>query len=358
MGRLCVAVLLCLFLASVACEPTVVVVVATPEPTATPRLAPSPSPTAMSRPMPTPDPNATFVFSDLDWPSAQIQNSIVRRILEDGYGYATDAVYGETDRLLEALAQGDTNISMEIWVPIQQDWYTLNVAFGRVTSLGKSLEDNWQSAFIIPQYVADAYPGLQTVQDLKKPEYTRLFANPSSDGKARLISCLPGWECAYINERKISAYGLRDTVELKTPESETSLAATILSAFQKEEPVLFYYWEPTVLAQLLQTKYGGFKILEEPQYTESCFETTYACAYPTAEVHIVVRTELLQTAPDAIEFLRNWDFHHTHQIAAEQYHSESGAAFSEVAAWFLHNTTQWQEWVTPEARDNVLAALP
>ncbi|MDE2801931.1 MAG: trypsin-like peptidase domain-containing protein, partial [Chloroflexota bacterium] len=106
----------------------------------------------------------TLIFSDLDWVSAQIQNMIARTILEWGYGYETDAVFGGTVPLQQALNRGDTNITMEIWLPNQQEFFDAAVSSGTVTSLGKSLEDNWQSAFIIPQYVADAHPGLRTVQ--------------------------------------------------------------------------------------------------------------------------------------------------------------------------------------------------
>ncbi len=299
----------------------------------------------------------TLIFSDLDWVSALIQNSIARTILEWGYGYETDAVFGGTVPLAEALVRGDTNVTMEIWLPNQQEFFDAAVASGAVTTIGKSLEDNWQSAFIIPQYVADAHPGLRTPEDLKRPEYKQLFATSNSNGKAQLLNCIPGWECEGINRQKIRAYGLQDHVQLVNPGSATALASEIFSAFQRREPVLFYYWGPTVLSHELETQFGGFKILEEPQFTDACWNTNFACQYPTAEVHIVVRTELLQSAPDAVEFLQKWDFHSGNQLAAEGYLNESAADYPDVALWFLRNTTEWQGWVTQEARNKILAAL-
>ena len=111
-----------------------------------------------------------------------------------------------------------------------------------------------------------------------------------------------------------------------------------------------------ILSDDLETDHGGFKILEEPPYSAECW-AEYACQYPTAEVYIVVRTELLQTAPDAVEFLRKWDFHAGIQIPAERFLEETGADDPEVAIWVLQNTTDWYDWVTLEARDKVLAAL-
>ena len=308
----------------------------------------APTPTATSKP--------TLIFSDLDWPTANIQNHVARAILELGYGYETAAVYGGTVPLAQALLRGETNITMEIWLPNQQAWLDQAIASGDVTSLGKSLEDVWQSAFIIPQYVADAYPGLQTPQDLMNPEYRELFAGPNSGGKAMLIGCLAGWECETVNKRKIEAYGLEDFVVHTVPGRFGSLERRIRNAFENRDPILFFYWGPTILSEDLETDHGGFKILEEPPYSAECW-AEYVCQYPTAEVYIVVRTELLQTAPDAVEFLRKWDFHAGIQIPAERYLEETGADDPEVAIWVLLNTTDWYDWVTPEARDKVLAAL-
>ena len=36
----------------------------------------------------------TIVFSDLNWTSAQVQNRIAQFIVEHGYGYPTDTVFG------------------------------------------------------------------------------------------------------------------------------------------------------------------------------------------------------------------------------------------------------------------------
>ena len=37
-----------------------------------------------------------IVFSDLNWTSAQFQNRVAQYIVEKGYGYPTDVVFGAT----------------------------------------------------------------------------------------------------------------------------------------------------------------------------------------------------------------------------------------------------------------------
>ena len=330
-----------------------------PTPTAIPTPTPTEAPTStpVPTPTPTPIPGPTLIFSQLDWRTAQLQNSIARFILEHGYGYRTDHISGEYTTLQDRLTRGDTHITMEIWLPTQQDWFDVAIETGEITRLGKSLGDNWESAFVIPQYVADENSGLRTAQDLKKPEYRELFVTPSSNGKARLFTCLKGWTCEVTNRSQIAAYGLQDSVMLEVPANYGHYFDEIRGAFDREEAILFYLWGPTLLAQELETLHGGFKVLEEPEHTDACWRTNRACGYPTTEVYVVVRSELLQSAPDAIEFLRRWEFGADSQLAVEGYVEDAGVPYLEAAKWFLRNTTEWQTWVTPEARDKVLAAL-
>jgi glycine betaine/proline transport system substrate-binding protein len=297
----------------------------------------------------------TIIFSDLNWDSAQVQTAIAMKIVQDGYGYPVDSVFGGTVPLFEALVRGDTNVTMEIWLPNQLEPYNEAIAQGTITRIGNSLEDNWQSSFIIPNYTAEANPGLKTPADLK--DHYKIFVTPDSKGKARLVNCVPGWECENVNHRKIVGYGLEDTVEAINPGSGEALQAVIRAAFEKKQDILFYYWGPTTLSNDLKNEYGGYTLLEEPAYTEECWTTDTACAYPLAEVLIVMRNDLIEQAPDVVDFFKKWDFNANNQLTAEGYMADSGADYAEVAVWFLKNTDDWKNWVTTEAKDNVLSSL-
>ena len=297
----------------------------------------------------------TLIFGDLDWTSAQIQNAIARKIAETGYGYETDSVFGGTIPLLEALTAGDTNINMELWLPNQQAAWDTAYASGELQILGNSLEDNFQSTFIIPQYVADANPGLKNVTDL--PDFVDLFKTTATGDKGRILQCIPGWECEVINFKKLAAYGLEDTYELVNPGSLAALDAEVIDAYQKKENILHYYWGPTTLTHKLATELGGYVMLEEPVYTEECAASDWGCAYPLAEVLIAMRTDVAEAAPEIAEFLTKWDFTAGNQLAAEGYMGDSGADYPDVAVWFLQNTDDWKNWVGDGIADKVLAAL-
>ena len=229
---------------------------------------------------PTPAPKETIVFSDLNWDSPQLQNRIAMFIVEKGYGYPVDTIFGATIPLFAGLIKGDTQVTMEIWLPNQQEAWDKAVSQGQVIAVGKSLDDNWQSDFVVPQYVLDENPGLRSVQDLR--EFKDLFVTPDSKGKARLVTCLIGWSCEEIAEKKMAVYGLEDVVELVQPGSTAAVFASLEGSYLKGEPWLGFMWGPTKLAAELD-----LAILEEQDCAVGAGPET-GCAYPTARVLVAV----------------------------------------------------------------------
>ena len=310
----------------------------------------------------------TLIFSDLNWNTALLQNAVARTILEKGYGYETASVSGETIPLMEALIAGETNVTMEFWLPsVLAIWHEAKAA-GTIVQMGYSLASpGWDSAFLIPQYTADANPGLRSVEDLKREEHWNLFVRPDSDGKAGLVTCVLGWECEVINRKQVYGYGLQEVIKLIIPSTYQELNTAILSAFDKREPILFYYWGPEVVPTRLNEQYGGFFRLEEPDYSDECWDhlaaasqaqdVTQACAYPDRQPAIVVRSELRETAPEAVAFFEKWSLSDESIHALLARFSETDDAYSDVAAWWLYNSDEWKSWVAEGIADKVLAGL-
>lgn len=338
------------------------------DPTATPTPRPSTDAAPTEEPAMT-DEKPTLVFADLNWSSAVLQNHVARLILEHGYGYETDAVAGGTLPLMQALVGGDLNVNMEIWLPNQQEAWDKAVAEGTIEGVGDSLSSvAWQSAFLIPKYTADANPGLRSVEDLKDPAHQALFARTATGGKAALITCIPGWECEIRNEQQVIGYGLADHVELVNPGSFEGLNSEILSAFERGEDLLFYYWGPTALIGTLVSDYGGYVRLEEPASTPECEEhigathdnpadTTSACEYADAEVVIAMRTDLMESAPDVVEFFEAYTLSDEGIFSLLGRYADTGEDAVDVASYWLRTSHEWQSWVAPDVADSVLNAL-
>ena len=295
-----------------------------------------------------------IVFSDLNWTSAQVQNRIAQYIVEEGYGYPTDVVFGATLPLLNGLRNGDTQVTMEIWLPNLTEAWTGALAAGEVTPIGESLGNDWQSSFVIPAYLQEQYPDLDSIEDLKEDRFKELFATSETGGKARLVSCVIGWACEEVNANQIEGYGLSDHVHIINPGDGAASNADLYGAYEKKEPWLGYQWgtnDPALILDLVR--------LEEPPYSEECWTTTQACAYQDATILVVVNTELTTRAPDVIDMLGEWgfDIDRFKEVAAWQ-NDNPDASNNDAALWWLNgNTDVWSTWVTDAAADSIMEAL-
>ena len=232
-------------------------------------------------------PKDTIIFGDLNWSSALLQNRIAQYIVEHGYGYPTDVKFGATLPLFQGLQNGDTHVTMEIWLPNQDEAWNKAREDGAVLSVGKSLGNDWQSAFVIPAYLQEQYPDLDSVEDLKDQQYKDLFKTAETGDKARLVSCVIGWACEDVNAKQVAGYELSDHVEIINPGDGAALNADLYGAYEREEPWLGYQWgtnDPALKLDLVR--------LEEPAYSDQCWFTTKACAYEDATILIAVYPDL------------------------------------------------------------------
>jgi glycine betaine/proline transport system substrate-binding protein len=291
-----------------------------------------------------------IIFSDLNWNSAQVQNRIVMFIVENGYGYPVSTVAGDAVSLQAGLQNGDTHVTMEVWLPNQQAWWDEAIPNKQVVLAGKSLDDTWRSMFVVPTYVIEQNPGLRSVDDLAG--YMGVFETPDSNGRARLITCLVEWQCQTVNAEKVAAYGLEDVVALTDLGSRAAYFTDLEDTYRKGEPWLGYLWGPfSPVAGLDMT------VLEEPAYSSECWEMSKRCAYPTSETFIAVHPSLVERAPAVVEFLGNYQYMASVQLAVEQWVTDNDATVDEAAIWYLESRDEWKRFVPREIAEKVEAAL-
>ena len=299
-------------------------------------------------------PKDTIIFGDLNWASALLQNRIAQYIVEHGYGYPTDVKFGATLPLFQGLQNGDTHVTMEIWLPNQDEAWNKAREEGAVLSVGKSLGSDWQSAFVIPAYLQEQYPDLDSVEDLKDQQYKDLFKTAGTGDKARLVSCIIGWSCEDVNAKQVVGYGLSDHVEIINPGDGAALNADLYGAYERQEPWLGYQWGTNDAALKLD-----LVRLEEPAYSDQCWFTTKACAYEDATILIAVYPDLPARAPDVLEMLRKWDFNiDIYKSVVQWQEANPDADVKATALWWLNNNADtWGGWVTADAASSIQAAL-
>lgn len=300
----------------------------------------------------------TLVFGDFSWDSVQVHNRIAGFIIEHGYGYPVDYKFGDTIPILQGLQDGSVHITMEMWPDNIREAWQKALDAGQVLDLGPNYPEAPQGWYV-PAYVVKGdprrgiepmAPDLRSVQDLER--YWQLFEDPSEPGKGRFYNCPTGWVCSDINAQKLAAYGLDDRFTAFNPGSEAGLNTSITTAYQQGRPWVGYYWEPTWVT-------GKYELirLEEPAYTDACWESDKACAYPPSQVLVAANAELEAMAPEVVDFLKKYDTTLEQTAAALAYMEDEKAEPADAAVWFLRTYRDWEQWVPAEVRDRVNAAL-
>ncbi len=300
-----------------------------------------------------PTDRANIIFADLNWTSAQVQNRIAQFIIEYGYGYQTAVIPGRTEDLFQKLRNGEIDVSMEVWLPLQQaDWLAAQSS-GEVIPVGSSMGQDWQSTFVIPAYLQEEYPGLDHVDDLKDPVYRELFANASSGGRARLLSCPVGWACLHKNEAQIAGYGLEEHLQVVKPDSQEDLFNDLFISYSQKDTWLGYMWgtaDPALLLDLVQ--------LKETPYSDECNLTHKACAFSPTTILTAVTSGLEPRAPALIHLLQQWRFNIPEYQKVLIWMEENKASQEDGARYWLRNeSATWKRWVTEDAAAKIEAAL-
>lgn len=307
------------------------------------------------------------VFAGLDWDSNAFHNAVAEFILEHGYGCETDEIPGSTLPLLQGMARGDVDVTMEIWIDNFVDAWEKARDAGQVVNVGTNFPDAVQGWFV-PRYMIEGddsrgieamAPELAHVDDL--PGHKKLFTDPEEPSKGRFYNCILGWACEVINTKKMVVYGLDDHFTNFRPGTGAALAAAIASSYERGKPIVAYYWGPTWVLG----KYD-LVMLEEPPYTEEAWNElssednpTVASAYPLVEVVVGANKKFAESAPNIIAFLEKYETTNLMVSAALAYMQDNeGATAGDAAINFLQERDDvWKAWVPADIARKVEAAL-
>jgi len=254
---------------------------------------------------------------------------------------------------------GDIDVSMEIWTANQKEPYNEALAAGEVVELGVNFDDNAQGLYV-PTYVIEGdaergiepmAPGLKTVKDLE--DYWQVFEDEEDPSKGRIYGAIPGWAVDEIMRTKVETYGLDEYYNYFSPGSDTALSAAIVSSYQRGEPIVAYYWEPTWIMGMLD-----MTLLEDEPYSEELWNNGYACEFEAMEIAIAANAEFVKRNPELAEFLSKYST--TSQLTSEAlaYMRENETDERAAAEWFLKNREDvWTQWVSEDVAQKVKNSL-
>ncbi len=289
-------------------------------------------------------------MADAGWDSIRLHNAIIGHIGEAAYDLTWEEVPGSTPITYEALKMRDIDVYSEVWTDNLPD-YKKDLDVGLFLELSINFDDNAQGIYV-PTYVIEgdvergiqaSAPDLKTVKDLK--QYADVFADDDHPDKGRLYGAIPGWEADQIMRSKWEFHKLDDTFIYFSPGSEAALAAAFTSAYEKGQPVVGYYWEPTWLLG----KYD-FTLLEDDPYVDQEAYLQGQTTFPSLPVTVAARLDFDQDYPEFTEFLRHYQTSSAFTSEGLAYMQDTGANYQEAALWIIQTNEAMFSSMMPEAQ--------
>ena len=212
-------------------------------------------------------------IASMSWPSAQILAAIHAKLLAQTYGCTVQVIPGDLAATGSSMGStGQPAVAPEMWTTRVAEVWNAGIEAQMLRPASPTYEDGALEGWFVPDYLATAQPELTSaaslVAELPKLGATRL----------RFISCPIDWACAVINRNLLAAYGLSDLVDVIEPANRFEMDTLIAEAVSKQEPFVFYYWQPNaVLAQF------SFRALDIGAYDEAAAQclAKLDCATPT-----------------------------------------------------------------------------
>ncbi|MBU8906795.1 glycine betaine ABC transporter substrate-binding protein [Desertibacillus haloalkaliphilus] len=254
--------------------------------------------------------DTTITFGVTPWSSTVPPTQVAKLILED-MGYSVEEVSADAGGVYAGLSRGDLDVFMDAWLPDMHKNYMEQ--FGdKLSSISVSYPDG-DIGWVVPTYLED----INTVEDLIGIEDQ--FGN-------EFYGIEEGAGATMTSRELIEDYGL-DMDHVSS--SEGGMLAQASRQMANEEPVVFFGWRPHPMF----VNYD-LKVLED---TKGYFVAS--------EVHVIANNDLEERAPDAYQFLSNWniDVSDVEQMIID---IEDGMAPEEVAqAWIDENQDHVAEMI-------------
>ncbi len=288
-----------------------------------------------------------IILVDSGWDSIRFHNSVARTIIEKGYGYPTEDIPASSASIVLGLKQGDIDIDMEWWISGAGEMYWEALEEGLIIEASVNINDNAQGLYV-PTYmikgdsergIEATAPDLKTIFDLKN--YWELFKDDEDPSKGRIYGAPPVWVTDEILREKLKTYDMYEFYNYFSPGSDSALSAVIAGAYEKGNPIVAYYWEPTWLMGMLD-----MTLLEDEPYSDEKWNNGKACEFKPTDCVIAINKDLPTKAPEVVDFLKNYHTNSAMVNAALSYMRENETDSQDAAIWFIKTREDvWTKWV-------------
>ncbi|WP_192826371.1 glycine betaine ABC transporter substrate-binding protein [Nocardiopsis chromatogenes] len=284
--------------------------------------------------------NAPVRMAVNGWVGYEASAAVLAYLIEEELGGTVEKVEDDEETSWHKLAEGEVDVILENWG--HQDLMDLYGAEESplVVDGGPNGNDG-RIGWYVPKYVVDAHPEVATYEGLA--ENTGLFRTGAGEGPGRFLAADPTFVTQ--DQGMINHFDL--DLEIEYAGSEEEQLEEVRAAYEKEEPVLFYFYEP----QWMTEEMDLVKV-EFPEYVDLCEidADDVACDYPEYELNKVFAKPFADADSPAYRLLKNWRWTNEDQNDVAEKIAGEGMAPEEAAAeWVEDNPDVWQEWIPEDA---------
>jgi glycine betaine/proline transport system substrate-binding protein len=224
---------------------------------------------------------ATVRIADLGWTDIALTNATAMLLL-DALGYQAESTLLGLDVTYMALREGQMDVFLGNWRPVQNEQFAPFFDQGWVEVLGQNLEGA-KFTLAVPAYVAEA--GVRDFADLD--------AHGDRFGR-RIYAIEPGSNQTLVEAIEADRHGLGDWDLVET--SEAGMLAQVSRLVPRGEWIVFLGWQPHPMNLDYDMVYlsGG--------------DIEYGPDYGGATVHTIARPGFAQDCPNLARFFANLVF--------------------------------------------------
>jgi glycine betaine/proline transport system substrate-binding protein len=293
-------------------------------------------------------------IAQMNWAAANVTTEIAQFLLEQGYGCDVALVPSDTIPAVTSVSEnGEPDVVTNLWLNSAGDAYRKLEEGGTMERVNNVLEPGGVEGWWIPTYLAEEHPELTTIEGIME--------NPELVG-GQFNNCPDGWGCRIVNDNLVRALDLEGSgIEVFNHGSGETLATSMASAYENEEPWFGYYWGPTVpLGRYDMTKVelGEVDMDVHARNQNPDADDPGVSDFPAAPVLTSVTSDLAEREPQIVEFLSNMEWETATMSALLAWQAENNASAEEAAVYFLRNYQDtWSAWLNDAARENLAPLL-
>ncbi len=282
----------------------------------------------------------TITFAINPWVGSAANVAVAQKLLEDKLGYTVETKKIDEYAQFPAIAKGQIDATLEVWPSGHAADYKKYIDSGNGVVDGGPLGVTGQIGWWIPTYMLKDHPELATWEGLKGDE--DLFKTAESGDKGQILDGAP----SYVTFDQPIADNLGLNLKVIYAGSEDAQLAALDAAYQKQGPILMYFWTP----HWAQQKYD-LTMIKLPDVTPACEQAAasdaskYACAYPQDDLYKAFNQDLQTKAPAAFALLSAMQYTNDDQNIIGLGISNKEDPAQAAQQWIDDNPQVWQPWV-------------